>query len=134
MVGCDAGVETKGRKPGLKICRHMLYGCTGGVSARTAHKSEASKFCTFFCKSKDEIGEIRDKYFLDHPEAKAEYEKLYGTEAHVIGKKTVTGKISNLILWGVHCYRMQYNMTTCCHTIEYDSIVLFSIVLQNEFL
>ena len=71
MVGCDAGVENKGRnkdKPGLKICWHMLYGCTGGVNARTAHKSEASRFCTFSCKSKDEIREIRDKYFLDHPE------------------------------------------------------------------
>ena len=58
------------------------------------------KVMHIFCKSRDEIGEIRDKYFLDHPEAKAEYEKLYGTEAHVIGKKTVTGKICNLILWG----------------------------------
>ena len=83
MVGCNAragNMEGEKDKPGMKICRHKLYGCIGGENARTAHKSEASKFCTFVGKSKDEIREIKDKYFLEHPEAKAEYEKLYGKE------------------------------------------------------
>ena len=64
----------------LKICKHKLYGCTGAFNTNTAHTSEASKYCTFSGKSKDEIRRIRDVYFTQYPDAKAEYKKMYPEE------------------------------------------------------
>ena len=42
-----------------------------------AHKSEVSQFCTFASKSKEYMKMIRESYFVAHPEAKAEYDKIY---------------------------------------------------------
>ena len=83
MVGCDTvnerGVRTR-YKSAHKVCQHKLYGCTGGVNSKTAHKSEASKYCTFHGK----IERIRNAYFIQYPDAKAEYENMYPDK--VMGK------------------------------------------------
>ena len=84
MVGCDAaaGVEDKSKgvrnksKAGRVICRHALYGCIGkGDNAK--HKTERSKSCTFNDKSAEFIRKVRDDYFIDNPDAKVEYDKMY---------------------------------------------------------
>ena len=49
----------------------------GAFNSKTAHKSEASKYCTFSGKSKEEIKRIRDAYFTQYPDAKEEYERMY---------------------------------------------------------
>jgi len=83
MIGCNTMVGSAGsvkNKLALKVCKHKLYGCTGGGTARTAHKSEKSVYCTFYGKSSNDIKEIRDRDFLENPEAKAEYDRLYEAE------------------------------------------------------
>ena len=58
MVGCGttvAGEDKSNSKGNEKICKHKLYGCTGAFNSKTVHKSEASKYCTFSGKSKEEI-------------------------------------------------------------------------------
>ena len=84
MVGCGTMVDGESKnspKTDPKICKHRLYGCIGGFNSKTAHKSEASKHCTFSGKSKIEIKSIRDAYFKEYPYAKAEYERMYPGEA-----------------------------------------------------
>ena len=78
MVGCDtaAGVENKS-KVDPNICRHALYGCKGGE--KSPHKIESSESCTFYGTSQKEIREIRNSYFVAHPEAKEEYDKMVAT-------------------------------------------------------
>jgi len=96
MVGCDTvigdkggknkekdqdniGEAKKGRK-GQIVCRHKLYGCTGGTNTKTAHKSERSRHCTFSGKTRDEIRVIRDAYFQEHPDARKEYDMMHPHE------------------------------------------------------
>ena len=45
-----------------------------GINKSTAHSTENSKWCTFKDKTQGQIKEIRDEYFLEHPEAKMEYD------------------------------------------------------------
>ena len=97
MVGCDTVIgdegdknkekdqgnvakDKKGRRAQI-VCKHKLYGCTGGTNAKPSHKSERSRHCTFSGKSKDEIRVIRDAYFREHPDARKEYEMMYPDEA-----------------------------------------------------
>ena len=85
MVGCDTGIGDKGgKKKGKtekKLCKHRLYGCTGGTNTKTYHLTERSRHCTFSGKSKEEIRTIRDAYFREHPDARKEYETMYPGEA-----------------------------------------------------
>ncbi len=75
-VGCDTvGQRTK---PNIKVCKHKLYGCTGGLTKSNEHLIQRSKYCTFCQNTEKEIDEIRSKYFLDHPEAKLEYDVKNG--------------------------------------------------------
>ena len=69
------GVENKS-KVGPNIYRHKLYGCIGGGD-KTPHKTERAKLCTFHGKSTEYIREVRDAYFVDHPNAKVEYYEMY---------------------------------------------------------
>ena len=50
-----------------------------GVNKAANHRSEKNKWCTFKGKSTDEINILKDKYFVEHPDAKVEYEKLCST-------------------------------------------------------
>ena len=77
IVGCDtvAGVGNKS-KVGRKICRHKLYGYIEGGDKAT-HKTERAKLCTFHGKSTEYIMEVRDAYFIEHPDAKVEYNEMY---------------------------------------------------------
>ena len=83
MVGCDTVIRDKGSKNKTvqKICRHQLYGCTGGTNSKTYHRSEASQHCTFSGKSKREMRIIKEEYFQEHPDARKEYELMYPDEA-----------------------------------------------------
>ena len=99
MVGCDTVIGNEGgtnkkkdkakavrEKKGTynqRICKHKLYGCRGGTNTRTYHKSERSKHCGFFGKSKVEVKVIRDAYFEDHQYSRKEYERMYSNEAQV---------------------------------------------------
>ena len=93
MVGCNAMIGDKGdkkKKSGRarvcgdtrgktvrRECKHRLYGCTGGRNTKTYHSSERSQYCTFSGKSKEEIEEIREAYFQEHPDARKEYESTH---------------------------------------------------------
>ena len=72
MVGCDMAIgKRRGKKKtGQRICKHRLYGCTGGTNTKTYHSSERSQYCTFSGRSKEDIKMIREAYFLEHPEIK----------------------------------------------------------------
>ena len=94
MVGCDkaTGVENKS-KVDPKICRHALYGCKGGE--KTPHKTERSESCTFDGMSGKKIREAREEYFVSHPEAKEEYDKMVvttGTGAADVRNKSKVGR------------------------------------------
>ena len=93
MVGCNAMIGDKGDKKKKSVrarvcgdtrgktvrreCKHRLYGCTGGRNTKTYHSSERSRYCTFSGKSKEEIEEIREAYFQEHPDARKEYESTH---------------------------------------------------------
>ena len=74
-IHTGAGVRNKSKVDPI-ICRHKLYGCTGGGD-KTTHKTERAKSCTFYGKSTEYIREARDAYFVEHPDAKVEYDKMY---------------------------------------------------------
>ena len=75
-TGTVAAAVRNKSKAGPNICRHKLYGCIGGGDKAT-HKTERSKSCTFNGKSTEYIRKVRDKYSIDHPNAKVEYDKMY---------------------------------------------------------
>ena len=76
----NVGKDKKGGRAQI-ICKHKLYGCTGGTNTKTSHKSERSRHCTFSGKSRDEIRVIRDAYFQEHPDARKEYKMMNPDEA-----------------------------------------------------
>ena len=94
MVGCDMAVGKEGvgkKKTGQRICKHRLYGCTGGTNTKTYHSSERSKYCTFSGRSKEDIRMIREAYFLEHPEKRKEFERMYPKETPKRGRKGTGG-------------------------------------------
>ena len=94
MVGCDMAIGKKGggkKKTGQRIYKHRLYGCTGGTNAKTYHSSERSKYCTFSGRSKEDIRMIREAYFLEHPEKRKEFERMYPKEISEGGRKGMRG-------------------------------------------
>ena len=68
--------DTRG-KTVQRECKHRLYGCIGETNTKTFHSSERSRYCTFSGKSTEEIEEIREAYFQEHPDARKEYESIY---------------------------------------------------------
>ena len=93
MVGCDTAIGNKGvkKKTAQRICKHRLYGCTGGINAKTYHSSERSKYCTFLGRSKEDIRKIREAYFLEHPEEMNEFERMYPKETSEGERKRMGG-------------------------------------------
>ena len=86
-------LETGGgkKKTGQRICKHRLYGCTGGTNAKTYHSSERSKYCTFAGRSKEDMRIIREAYFLEHPEKRKEFERMYPKETSEGDRKRTVG-------------------------------------------
>ena len=80
------------KKIGQRICKHRMYGCTGGTNTKTYHSSERSQYCTFSGRSKEDIRMIREAYFLEHPEKRKEFERMYPKETPEGGRKGTGGQ------------------------------------------